>query len=60
MNWIAGIKKINKANYKSDYPYCTNGRIDSKEKAINRAKKVFKKRKYSVNEYKIFVYESSI
>lgn len=61
MNYRAHIEAIDKKGFsRYDIPWVSYGQILTREEALKRAEKVFNLRKYSKEEYKIHVYESTI
>lgn len=56
-SWAGGITCKRTTGYsRHDTPYCTHGNIATKEEALIRIMKVFKKRKYSLDTHYISVY----
>ena len=63
MNWQGNItiKKEYETGYTMhDTPYCTYGKIDSKEECLKRCFKAFKRLGLSLKKYDISVYQSII
>lgn len=61
MNWRASIEALTRNGYtKHDLPWCSYGKIESQDEALKRAESVFKKRKYSIAQYRINVYQSML